>query len=313
MLVALSTLVAIAGAQTSCSSSCAGTTSDGTPFDLSALRGQDYQTKGSDEYSDTYFLSVCGTSVTQCPHDAGDPPVTQGTAVQTVASGGCYVLGVRYAIFYIIYYYHYYYCFSVLSVWKNSPTKTVFSSFSFQLPFLFVSKAYTGDNCLWTANPGGQEGIQLVLDNGSNNLCGDGSPRQVTIAFICPNAGSSGPLTPNTWTAVNLPGSCEYAYTFETCAACTGGCKKPAPQPICCQAKPEYPQFKGQCIQVKNKTNCISSTTGYGKTCEWTCGECDALKGDEQYQKFCHQHNTINSCNLLNATCEWVPSSNATK
>ena len=63
-----------------------------------------------------------------------------------------------------------------------------------------------------------------MLDNGSNNLCGDGSPRQVTQAFVCPSAGSSGPLTPNSWTAVNLPGSCEYTYTFETCAACASGC-----------------------------------------------------------------------------------------
>ena len=63
-----------------------------------------------------------------------------------------------------------------------------------------------------------------MLDNGSNNLCGDGSPRQVTIAFICPDAGRSGPLVPKSWTAVNLPGSCEYTYTFETCAACSGGC-----------------------------------------------------------------------------------------
>jgi len=95
------------------------------------------------------------------------------------------------------------------------------------VPLLCVSpfhQQYTGDNCLWTANPGGQEGIQLVLDNGSNNLCGDGSPRQVTQAFVCPSAGSSGPLTPNSWTAVNLPGSCEYTYTFETCAACASGC-----------------------------------------------------------------------------------------
>ena len=98
MLVVLSTLVA--GAQSQCSTSCAGTTSDGTAFDLSALMGQDYQTTGSDQNSDTYFLNVCGTSATQCPDDAGDPPVTQGTAVQTVASGGCYVLGVRYTIFY---------------------------------------------------------------------------------------------------------------------------------------------------------------------------------------------------------------------
>ena len=95
------------------------------------------------------------------------------------------------------------------------------------------TQQYTGDNCLWTAtaNPDGQKGIQLVLDNGSNNLCGDGSPRQLTIAFVCPTAGSDGPLTPNSWTAVNLPGSCEYTYTFETCAACTGGCGGEPPEP----------------------------------------------------------------------------------
>ena len=93
------------------------------------------------------------------------------------------------------------------------------------------TQQYTGDNCLWTANPGGQDGIQLVLDNGSNNLCGDGSPRQVTVAFVCPTAGKSGPLVPNSWTAVNLPGSCEYTYTFETCAACTGGCGSGPPPP----------------------------------------------------------------------------------
>ena len=91
---------------------------------------------------------------------------------------------------------------------------------------------YSGDNCLWTADPGGQEGIQLVLDNGSNNLCGDGSPRQVTQAFVCPAAGASGPLVPDSWTAVNLPGSCEYTYTFETCAACDAGCSDgPGPGP----------------------------------------------------------------------------------
>ena len=56
--------------------------------------GQDYQTVGSDQNADSYFLNVCGTSATQCPDDAGDPPVTKGMAVQSVQSGGCYVLGV---------------------------------------------------------------------------------------------------------------------------------------------------------------------------------------------------------------------------
>ena len=88
--------------QQSCSASCKGTTSDGKPYDLSALAGKDYQTVGSDQNQDIYFLNVCGTSKTQCPDDAGDPPVTQGTAVQTVQSGGCYVIGVSCCYFVVV-------------------------------------------------------------------------------------------------------------------------------------------------------------------------------------------------------------------
>ena len=177
---------------------------DGVAFDLSALMGTDYQTQGSDQ-SQTYFLNVCGTSSTQCPDDAGDPPLTQGSAVQTIDDNGCYVLG-----------------------------------------------AYEGDNCLWTSNPGGNEGIELILDNGSNNLCVDGSPRQVTIDFLCPDEGSSAPLVPDSWTAVNLPDSCEYSYTFETCAACDGGCdgiphSSPTPGPVApeqgCIKYPDFPPY----------------------------------------------------------------------
>ena len=173
--------------------------------------GRDFQAPGLDNATDdTYSLNVCGLSATKCPHDAGNPPVTQGMAVQTVDGGGCYVLG-----------------------------------------------SFNGSNCLWTSNPGGQEGIELVLDNGSNNLCVDGSPRQVTVDFLCPDEGGSGPLIPESFSAVNLPESCEYTYTFETCAACNGGCgpepAPPAPMPtppipplpsiIPLPACFEYPQF----------------------------------------------------------------------
>ena len=96
--VAVLATSASVSAQSSCSASCKGTTSDGTAYDLSALMGQDYQTVGSDQNADTYFLNVCGTSATQCPDDAGDPPVTQGMAVQTVQAGGCYVIGVSYVV-----------------------------------------------------------------------------------------------------------------------------------------------------------------------------------------------------------------------
>ena len=97
-----------ATAPVACSATCKGTTSDGVQFDLSALQGLEFQTAGSDQNVDTYFFNVCGTSNHTCPSDAGDPPVTQGTAVQTFADGGCYVLG-----------------------------------------------QYTGNNCKWSANPGG--------------------------------------------------------------------------------------------------------------------------------------------------------------
>ena len=96
--VAVLATSASVSAQSSCSASCKGTTSDGTAYDLSKLMGQDYQTVGSDQNADTYFLNVCGTSASQCPDDAGDPPVTQGTVVQTVQAGGCYVLGVSYVV-----------------------------------------------------------------------------------------------------------------------------------------------------------------------------------------------------------------------
>ena len=169
---------------------------------------------------------------------------------------------------------------------------------------------YTGDNCLWTSNPGGQEGIQLVLDNGSNDLCNDGSPRQLTQQFVCPAAGSSGHLIPDSWTAVNLPGSCEFTYTFETCAACANGCgpPPPPPPPKCCQAQPAFPGYKDLCMNVTDKPTCVGLASGYGKTCEWTCGECDAIKGDGQYQKFCLGHKNSTSCHSVNSTCHWVPS-----
>ena len=51
---------------------------------------------------------------------------------------------------------------------------------------------------------------------------------------------------------------------------------------------------------------------GFGDVCEWTCGECDAIKGHAQYQPWCHQHNDIHACQALNATCQWISSNNTT-
>jgi hypothetical protein len=243
----------------SCSASCAGTTSDGTHFDLSALMGADYQTSGSDRGADTFYLNVCGTAKQECPDDAGDPVVTEGMAVHTVEAGGCYVLG-----------------------------------------------QYTGDNCRWTANPGGEEGVALVLDNGSSNLCGDGSPREVTVDFLCPAAGSKGQLVPNSWSGVNLPGTCEYTYTFETCAACAGGCADPPPPPPtpCCE--PKYFKYATLCHPITDKVACTDENEGFGDTCTWTCaekGECDANK--PQFQSFCSTHTTESECASVSQTCTW--------
>ena len=159
-----------------------------------------------------------------------------------------------------------------------------------------------------------------MLDNGSNNLCAAGAPRQVTIEFMCPKAGASGPLVPQNWTASNLPGTCAYKIEFATCAACQPPCPPPPPPPgppPCqtppCQARSEYPQYKEQCISVPNRTQCtnLDPSIGFGKTCEWTCGVCDALEADIKYQDFCYEHNTSATCQNVNATCEWIPS-NAT-
>ena len=87
-------------------------------------------------------------------------------------------------------------------------------------------------------------------------------------------------------------------------------CKPPPTTPICCQSKPNFPNYKKICIKVSDVTSCIDTdpAKGYGKTCEWTCGECDANGGaSSKYQPFCHQHDNINSCGRLNATCHWTP------
>jgi hypothetical protein len=96
----------------------------------------------------------------------------------------------------------------------------------------FVLGDYEGDQCQWGANPGGREGIELILEDGSSALCSDGMPREITIEFLCPaNEGAAGPLVPLTWNASNNEDSCDYTYTFETCAACADGCKESPPPP----------------------------------------------------------------------------------
>jgi len=77
--------------------------------------------------------------------------------------------------------------------------------------------------------------------------------------------------------------------------------------PACCQAQPAFPGYKDLCTNVTDKPTCLGLASGYGKTCEWTCGECDAITGDGQYQKFCLGHKNITSCSGVSSTCHWVP------
>ena len=53
--------------------------------------GADFKVQNQDD--DTFYLNVCGGVRTICPEDTGDPPVTEGMAVQTTEGNGCYVLG----------------------------------------------------------------------------------------------------------------------------------------------------------------------------------------------------------------------------
>ena len=157
------------------------------------------------------------------------------------------------------------------------------------------------DSCQWSPNePGSNAELTLIMQDGSSQDC-MGQDRSLAVEFSCPKDKSA--LIPSTFTATNPTGTCDYVYKVETCAVCPGGCLPTS----CCQAKPTFPNYKKICNQVKNKTLCSDTTTGYGSTCQWTCGECDANKGKEQYQQFCLQEITSSSCGLLNSTCHWTP------
>ena len=83
--------------------------------------------------------------------------------------------------------------------------------------------------------------------------------------------------------------------------------KNLTPPPQCCQAQPAFPGYKDLCTNVTDKPTCLGLASGFGKTCVWTCGECDAIAGDGQYQKFCLGHQSSTSCRGANSTCYWVP------
>ena len=117
---------------------------------------------------------------------------------------------------------------------------------------------------------------------------------------------------------------CAHTYSEETgatssttCKDCPNGWNTPSVGSTtctfsyCCQAKIAYPDYKQVCLNVTSQTICLDSSSGgggFGKVCNWDCGECDATKDFPQYEKYCNQHDNIKSCSLGNATCEWVPS-----
>ena len=78
--------------------------------------------------------------------------------------------------------------------------------------------------------------------------------------------------------------------------------------PICCEAKQAFPKYKALCNGASNKTMCSDPTSGFGESCQWTCGSCNANTNKSQYQTFCFEHNNISSCNSVNRTCHWTPS-----
>ena len=173
----------------------------------------------------------------------------------------------------------------------------------------YVLGNYEGNNCQWNGNPEGNVGVELILDDGTNALCADGSPRQLTIDFLCPDEGATGPLVPQSWTATNLPQSCDVTYTFKTCAACAGGCAPPTPPPKpCCQAKPGLEHYEQLCREQEFRGYCDGA---FNKTCSWTCGDCDALPQFPQYETFCAEHHNSTMCAEVNQTCTWKKNNSA--
>ena len=147
--------------------------------------------------------------------------------------------------------------------------------------FLLSTNEKTGEETgTWTPTAGGPSArvfhAMSSLENGNVFMYG-GLSQTATYSFTLNDAWINGPPSP--------------------------------PPPICCQAKTADPQYKDLCMKTTDKSTCLNSTSGYGNVCNWTCGECDATKGSPQFQKFCLQHDTVHSCNSVNQTCAWVPSS----
>ena len=75
----------------SCPKDCKVTTSDGTVYDLSALKDKTLTTSiTSSGLTSKYSVTLCGTDPQQCPQDPSN--VFSGMAVQK-QDAGCYVLG----------------------------------------------------------------------------------------------------------------------------------------------------------------------------------------------------------------------------
>lgn len=87
----------------------------------------------------------------------------------------------------------------------------------------FVLGVYDSDQtCTWQeTEPGSASILALILENGSPTDCG-GLDRSLAIKFNCPDDKSQ--LVPDSWTATNAEGTCDYEYEFDTCAVCPGGC-----------------------------------------------------------------------------------------
>ena len=94
----------------------------------------------------------------------------------------------------------------------------------------FILGVYDSDQtCTWQeSEPGSASVLSLILHNGSPVDCG-GTDRGLAIKFNCPDDTSQ--LFPQSWTARNPEGTCDYAFQFDTCAVCPGGCTGASPTP----------------------------------------------------------------------------------
>jgi tRNA A-37 threonylcarbamoyl transferase component Bud32 len=162
-------------------------------------------------------------------------------------------------------------------------------------PLMSVTTTVTEDDCIglgvyaqttscsWTVNTN-QEGnrvVQLFMDNGNIYI---NDHTRVTVLFTCPSESTNyGNLIPDSWDAEYNYGTNTGTYSFDTCAACDGGCKT-CDEGACC---PQYNDGTNCCDPYSINSSSYEcceyydscDTCGVGNVLSWGAAGCVELSG----------------------------------